>query len=149
MDGLTVNPETLLIDGLERRTFTAAEFARTVPPDCPVCGAQVTIDRIDVTLNEEDHRQRGRSYIAGMWECPHHCDPRTGQRMHYSQSYESGVAQDGMTCVCSCGDEQVTVTADEFIAWKQVHHRPDTEVTVARRDDGSVSVTEQQRARTA
>jgi hypothetical protein len=146
MDGLTINPETLLIDGLERRAFTADEFARIAPPSCPVCGAQVTIDRIDVTLNEEDHRQHGRSYIAGMWECPRHCNPRTGQRMHLSQQayYHPG----GNRVACSCGDEQTGLATEDFIAWKQVHHHPDTEVTVTRRDDGSVSVTEQQKART-
>src|SRR5437763_1889593 len=47
----------------------------------------VLIDRIDVTLNEAAEILHGRSYVAGRWECPHHCNPRTGQRMHYGQEF--------------------------------------------------------------
>jgi hypothetical protein len=77
--GLAIDPETLMISGGDR-VFTAGQFALLVPPPCPVCGATVDVDRIDVTLNAEEEARRGRSYIIGRWECPHHCDPRTGQR---------------------------------------------------------------------
>jgi hypothetical protein len=123
MSDLRINPETFMIDGLERRTFTAGEFARIEPPSCPVCGAKVSIDRIDVTFNAEEEARTGRSYIAGRWECPHDCDPRTGQRMHYSQSFETGMGWEGVKCMCSCGDETVTITTAESDAWRAVHQR--------------------------
>ena len=119
----TINPETLLIEGLEHRTFTAEQFARIEPPACPVCGATVEIDRIDVTFNAEEEARQGRNYIPGMWRCPHNCNPRTGQRMHYSQSVSSGIGS-GYSLECSCGFSQQGLTGDELAALRQEHAPP-------------------------
>ena len=121
---LAINPETLMIDGLPSGVLTADQFSRLVPPPCPVCGAAVRIDRIDVTFNAEEEARRGRSYIAGRWECPHDCDPRTGQRRHYSQSYDCAMGEDWLTCKCSCGDETIVAGNEEHAAWRAVHHPP-------------------------
>ena len=121
---LTISPKTLLIEGLPSGALTADQFGQLIPPPCPVCGATVRIDRIDVTLNAEEEARRGRSYIAGRWECPHDCDPRAGQRRHYGQSYGRGVGDPGVTCKCSCGDETIAVSQEEHDAWRAVHHPP-------------------------
>jgi hypothetical protein len=119
---LTANPQTFGIDGLTRRVFTAGEFARIDPPRCPVCGAKVTIERIDITANEEDEARNGRTYIAGMWECPHGCDPRTGERRHYEQKVSSGI--DGLALECSCGFSQAYLTGTDLAALAAEHCPP-------------------------
>jgi hypothetical protein len=129
---LTIDPATLSLLPKFRDGLTTAEFAALVPPECPVCGEQVTVQRIDVTPDAEWHAQHGRLYIVGMWECPHHCDPRTGQRVHFGQSYRSSMAIGGVEATCSCGD--VTVCAgDELAVWQETHKPP----TVARRETGT------------
>lgn len=122
---ITINPETLLLDGLEDRPLTADEFAQIRPPACPVCGTTVTIDRIDITLNAEELARQGRTYIAGRWECPRGCNPRTGQRMHYSQSASRSMGAPGVTLTCSCGDETVALDQAEMDAWRAEHRAPD------------------------
>ncbi len=121
MESLTINLQTLMIDGLERRSFTAAEFAEIKPPACPVCGAEVTIQRIDVTLNAEDEAARGRTYIAGMWACPRDCNPRTGQRRHFSQSV--GRDMTGAFFECSCGVKETGLTSAEVETLRVEHPR--------------------------
>lgn len=113
-----IDPATLMIDGVEGRTFTADEFAALVPPDCPVCGTQVRIDQINVTFSAEEEAAHGRSYIAGMWDCPHGCNPRTGERMHFGQSFESRRGVPGVTCTCTCGDTTVVLSEAEGQAWR-------------------------------
>lgn len=122
---LSIDPRTAQIGGLPAGAMTASEFAHLVPPDCPVCGAQVTIDRIDVTFSAEEEAKRGRQYIAGLWECPHGCDPLTGQRVHYSQSYRTGMSFEGTECTCTCGDVTVVLIKAEADAWQAVHRRPE------------------------
>lgn len=121
---ITINPETLLLSGLPGNTLTADEFAQLEPPPCPVCGAAVQIDRVDVTFNEDDLRANGRTYIAGMWHCPRGCNPRTGQRMHYSQSAELSIGDPGIRARCSCGDEAVLLSQAEEDAWRAIHRPP-------------------------
>lgn len=121
MTTLTVDPATHQIPELAARLFTAAEFALIKPPDCPVCGAPVTIQRIDVTWNAEEEALHGRTYIAGMWECPNYCNPVTGQRWH-DWTIVSG--RDGARFRCLCGtDEEVTADrANEMMALHQNVH---------------------------
>jgi hypothetical protein len=120
VSGLTADPETLDIPELAHRSFTAGEFAAIEPPACPVCGAKVTIQRIEVTLNAEDEAANGRSYIAGMWECPRGCDPRTGRRRHFSQSFGLGLS--GHFFECSCGMKETDLTGAELVALREEHH---------------------------
>jgi len=84
----------------------------------------VLIDRIDVTLNEAAEVLHGRSYVAGRWECPHHCNPRTGQRMHYGQEFRTGASLAGTECACSCGDKTVVLDEAERAVWPPCISRP-------------------------
>jgi hypothetical protein len=121
--GLSINPQTAQIDGLPAGGMTADEFARLVPPSCPVCGAQVVVDRVDITWDAEEEARLGRQYIAGRWECPHGCNPLTGQRRHYGQSYRTGKGFEGTECTCTCGDVTIILTKAEADAWQEVHKR--------------------------
>lgn len=44
---------------------------RTTPTRCPVCGALVDVDQVEVGLGGR------KEYRAGQWACPNGCDPRT------------------------------------------------------------------------
>lgn len=112
-----------MIEGSGQETFTAEEFARIVPPACPVCGATVSVNRIDVTLNAEEEALRGRTYMMGRWNCPHGCDPRTGTRRHYGQSCKTDAGRDVTECTCTCGDVTLVQNMAEFAAWHDEHHR--------------------------
>jgi hypothetical protein len=111
-----------MIDELNHRAFTAGEFAAIEQPPCPVCGTPVEIERLDVTMNAEDERLNGRSCIAGMWSCPRDCDPRTGERRHYSQQFAAG--PDGMSFECSCGVKGEFLTGPELAAMLEQHKAP-------------------------
>jgi hypothetical protein len=110
---------------LSGRSFTADEFAQLEWPPCPVCGGKLSVQRIDITMNADDEARNGRSYIAGLYECEHHCDLRTGQRVHYGQSFRSGGPDlgDGIECTCSCGDVRI-LARGEVRAWQDVHQVP-------------------------
>lgn len=41
-------------------------------PPCPVCGATIVQEIIDVSTWD------GPAYIEGRWECPNDCNPRDG-----------------------------------------------------------------------
>lgn len=56
-----------------KHTVTGEQWRKMVWPPCPKCGETVIVDRQDVTTAE----QVVRRYIAGRWECPNECDPRT------------------------------------------------------------------------
>jgi hypothetical protein len=119
---LTIDPETLLIAGdAAKRAYSAAEFAALESPDCPVCHLPATVQRLDVTLNAEDERLNGRSYIVGLWDCPRGCDPRTGRRCHSSQTFGKGL--DGWRFACSCegGAEHAGLSDAEFAALRREH----------------------------
>ena len=119
---LTINPETHLIEGVTRDPLTGPQFAALQPPDCPVCHAMVNMDRIDVTPDADYHARYGNCYIVGLWTCPHGCDPRTGERMHYGQTYETSKSRIGTLARCSCGDETVISSQLEYDGWIAVHH---------------------------
>lgn len=118
---LTINPETLFLDGAPDGLLTGGQFAELAPPACPVCGAAVEVDRLDATPNEEYEAAHGRGYLVGMWHCPHDCNPRTGQRVHYGQQYSTGPGDAGTTCSCTCGDTTVVLSRAEWAAWQAVH----------------------------
>jgi len=107
------------------RTFTAEQWAALTMPACPVCGATVRVDRIDVTANEADLAAGGRTYMAGLWECPHGCDPVAMTRRHYGQSARTSPAFDGIELSCTCGDTTAAGTAAEAAAWLDAHLPPD------------------------
>lgn len=70
-----INPQSLNVepvDGQPVGDFTAQEWDEQRWPDCPVCGARINVDRIDICTNT-DPRHR---YICGAWECPNACDIR-------------------------------------------------------------------------
>jgi hypothetical protein len=123
---LTINPETLLLDGAPRDLLTAGEFAELAPPACPVCATTVEVQRLDATPNADYEAEHGRGYLVGMWSCPHGCDPRTGQRMHYGQEYGTSPGAEGATCACTCGDTTVVLGHAEAAAWQAVHRRTAT-----------------------
>lgn len=105
--------------------YSAAEFDAMPRPPCPVCGAEMDVQRIDVTANAEAELAHGRQYLAGLADCPHGCDQRTGERRHYQQQARRGPAIDGIELTCSCGaDPVIAATRDEGEAWAAVHHPP-------------------------
>jgi len=126
---LAIDPESLQLTGAERRGFTAGEFAAMEPPPCPVCGTPVIIDRIDVTENAEDEAANGRTYVPGMWRCPHDCDPRAGQRVHLNCTY--GFDAGGAWFECSCGETGSGLRGEDFKSALAIH-RPDVTWSVTR-----------------
>jgi hypothetical protein len=67
-----IDPDTLTLTGPHRR-FTAHEFNRQAWPPCPVCRTTTKVDRLDVPHLDNPEPV----YIAGHWECPRGCDPRS------------------------------------------------------------------------
>lgn len=108
---------------LDHRTFTAEEFARIERPPCPVCGAPAEIQRLDVTANAGEEARQGRSYIAGMPECPHGCDPLTGERRHDSHTIRAH-RDGGYTLECSCGGTAECPTFADLAAAARAHQMP-------------------------
>lgn len=123
--GWRIDPDTLSLTNLDvpdRHSviYSAQEFAAQQWPPCPVCGTTVDVNQIDVTLNEEDERRNGRTYISGPWSCPRGCNPVTGQRLHYAQQFGGG-ADGGRSFRCSCGTEEYGLSADEFTRLREEH----------------------------
>lgn len=122
MSELGIDPETLLLTGYDhQRRFSAAEFAELEAPRCTVCGAKVSIQQIDVTFNEADERANGRTYIPGMWHCPHGCNPRTGQRLHGDWEVSRSMGEDWVRFRCNCGADEYTLTNEELAALRDAH----------------------------
>lgn len=95
-------------------TFTAEQFARLDRPPCPVCGAPIDFERVDVTTSWHFEKTGEHQYIVGPWRCPHDCDPVKGERRHYSQSLIAGSTPDGPTFRCSCGFEEDGVSGERI-----------------------------------
>lgn len=73
MTELTINPDTLQIEGIEHgRGYTADEVSAMVRPPCPVCGTPIVIDTLEIAK----HGDLRRLYLLGRWECGQGCDPR-------------------------------------------------------------------------
>lgn len=108
--------------------YTAGQFAGLQLPNCPVCDAQLTVDRIDVTPNAEYEAAHGRAYIPGLADCPHHCDIPNRQRRHYGQSARHGpdLPAGSVEVSCTCGDTRIIATQDEGRAWSAEHRRDET-----------------------
>jgi hypothetical protein len=124
--GWRIDPETLrlinpdLPDNGDRATSTKEQFGAQQWPPCPVCGATVEVDLIDVTLNEEDLRRNGRSYIAARWDCPRDCDQITKQRRHLSQQWGRDAASE-IYFSCSCGISAGGISLEEFERLREEH----------------------------
>ena len=70
-----INPETLGLEPIEGKhpgTFTAQAFRAQEWPDCPVCGARIIVDDVDVRTAAD----RFPVFMMGAWRCPNDCDPR-------------------------------------------------------------------------
>lgn len=113
-----IGPETFELTGLDP-SYTAAGFAALEFPACPVCGAMITVDRVDVTLNAADEAANGRSFVAGLHECPRGCDWRTGERKHFSVTW--GQRTDGGFVDCSCGVSVAGLDGGELTAALLAH----------------------------
>lgn len=70
-----IDPDTGHLTGGPKSVLTGAEWREQVWPSCPVCGATIRVDRVEVTRFPPPHGGV-REYIVGMWECPNECDPR-------------------------------------------------------------------------
>lgn len=69
-----IDPETCqLISPEPSRAYSGAEFAALPWPPCPVCGATIQVDRLDIQSCADPLPV----YIPGQWQCPNECDPRT------------------------------------------------------------------------
>jgi hypothetical protein len=97
-----------------RDVMTAVEFDRIEPQPCPVCGATVDVEQVDVTPNAEYHAKHGRCYVAGPWSCPHGCNPETQQRYHGGYRVESD--DETTRLVCTCGGVSSPGGVDQFLA---------------------------------
>jgi hypothetical protein len=74
-----INPDTLQIepeDGQPAGTFTEQDLAVQQWPPCPVCGATIVQDFVDVHSSDDP----GPVYAPGVWLCPNDCDPRAASR---------------------------------------------------------------------
>lgn len=123
---LGIDPVGGVVDGQRgmHATYTGAEFAQLESPACPVCGATVTVQRIDITPDAEYEAQHGRLYITGLAECPHHCDIPRGERRHFGQSVRYGREFEGAEATCTCGDVTIITSRERGRAWAAKHHRP-------------------------
>lgn len=59
-------------DGGPAGTFTAQEWRAQQWPPCPVCGADVEPQRVDIRT----YSDKVAVFALGPWECPNDCDPR-------------------------------------------------------------------------
>lgn len=105
MTQLAIDPETHLLTGYERgRRWTVAQRDLVLRPECPVCRSLVDIQWLDVTANEADEREHGRTFVPGMWSCPHGCNPVTGERWH--AGWQIVTNAEGWHYTCSCGVDE-------------------------------------------
>ena len=67
---MRINPVTLAIEGA-RCVYIASEWFALEWPDCPACGTQVNVEKINLALNRYETREL--SYVRGRWACPRGC----------------------------------------------------------------------------
>lgn len=120
---LDIDPIGGLVDGQRgpQATYTASEFAQLESPACPVCGATVAVQCIDITPDAEYEAEHGRLYITGLASCPHHCDIPRGERRHFGQSARTSRGLEGTEATCTCGDVTVITSKVQGQAWAAEH----------------------------
>jgi len=104
-------------------TFTDITFGMLAHPPCPVCGAPIDFQQIDITTQDHFWRTQERQYIAGPPECAHGCNLMTGERMHYEQSVSRPGFQDGYDFRCSCGVAERNISGDRLAELLAEHKR--------------------------
>lgn len=121
MTGWRIDPGTLRLTNPDAPSrFTGAEWAQQRWPPCPVCGATVEPDKIYATANQRDHELHGCTYMAGLWSCPHGCNPITGERHHGDQTISREFGG-GLGFRCSCGVDKTGLTREEFDQLRAAH----------------------------
>lgn len=70
-----INPRTFdlePIEGSRPGTFNGQDIRAQEWPPCPVCGATIDVDFVDV----RGYADQFPVFVMGAWECPNDCDPR-------------------------------------------------------------------------